>query len=421
MINLLSVPPISLGGMDINFELPPILDFPRGLYANAVMEETGDLLVWRDPLGAHKIFYGRTAEKQWVVANRIGDLIGAGICLDNIHACPGGALIRVSDDGYSVINSNHPHNLQEDSTLNSSNLYSKVEGRLSVAFEDLAKSFSGAKFVVCLSGGLDSTVIAYYAKKYLPNVTAFSFSFVNDDVELNSDLSSMKLSEDFLSAQKISEALNIPLIPVIRHRSLVLENMPKAVTLGQDPRDFNAHCALINLFLAESIRDYFPEEQVIVLTGDLMNEFVCDYKEELVDGTLYYPQPKISLARRRKFFLKGLEAGDREIGVFNHFGLTLVQPYAAVADLYMQLPVKELEKPNAKVLLNGPLLPKSILNQLSMAKTRAQVGGKDGGVLGICHRNGITQDLLFRMWQDAFPGESIESVKALIQVGNYRY
>jgi hypothetical protein len=58
---------------------------------------------------------------------------------------------------------------------------------------------------------------------------------------------------------------------------------------------------------------------------------------------------------------------------------------------------------------------------LNMAKTRAQVGGKDGGVLGICHRNGITQDLLSSMWQKAFPGESVESIKSLIQVGNYRY
>jgi asparagine synthetase B (glutamine-hydrolysing) len=420
MINLLSVPSINLEGNNHHFELPPILNFPRGLYANAIEEKSGDLLVWRDPLGAHKIFYARAADRQWVVANRIDDLIAAGISLGDIHSCPGGALIRINDHGYTVVNSCHPHNLPEDDSLSTKNLFIKVDERLSIAFQSLAKSYGEARFSVCLSGGLDSTIIAYYAKKYLPNITAFSFSFV-DDADLLLDLSVVKLSDDFLSAQKIAKALDIPLVPVIRPRGLVVDSISRAVILGQDSRDFNAHCALINLFLAESVRAYFPDGQGVVLTGDLMNEFVCDYKEELIDGVIYYPQPKISLARRRRFFTKGLEAGDREVGVFSSFGLILAQPYAAVADLYLQLPIKELEQSNAKVALNGPLLPDHILSQLNMAKTRAQVGGKDGGVLGICHRNGITQDLLSSMWQKAFPGESVESIKSLIQVGNYRY
>ena len=376
MLNLLSVPSIYLGGENNSPELPPLLNFPRGLYANALEDDSGDLLAWRDPLGAHKLFYAKSPDHQWIVASRIDDLVKSGISLADIHSCPGGALIRVNDDGYEVLNSYHPYNLNQDPSLNSQTLFVKVDERLVDAFKNLALKFSGSKFCVCLSGGLDSTVIAYYAKKYLPNVTAFSFSFV-DDLEFGQELSQVKLSEDFLSAKKIAAALDIDLVPVTRPRSMVIESIAQAVILGQDPRDFNAHCALINLFLAESIRDYFLGDQVVVLTGDLMNEFVCDYKEELVDGVAYYPQPKISLARRRKFFSKGLEAGDREVGVFSHFGLILAQPYAAVADLYMQLPVNELSQPDAKVLLNGPLLPKNILAQLSMAKTRAQVGGKD--------------------------------------------
>jgi asparagine synthetase B (glutamine-hydrolysing) len=420
MINLLSVPPIYLDGKNHNFQLPPILDFPRGLYANAIEENSGDLLIWRDPLGAHKIFYGRAIDKQWVIANRIDELTAAGISLNDIRACPGGALIRANDQGYTVVNSYHPHNLPEDDSLNGQNLFIKVDERLSIAFQSLAKSYPKATFSVCLSGGLDSTIIAYYAKKYLPNITAFSFSFA-DEAESLSELNEVSLSDDFLSAKKIAKALEIKLVPVTRPRASVMDSISKAVSLGQDSRDFNAHCALINLFLAESIRDYFPDGQVIVLTGDLMNEFVCDYKEELIDGAIYYPQPKISLARRRRFFTKGLEAGDREVGVFNSFGLILAQPYAAVVDLFMQLPIKELEQFNAKVALNGSLLPDHILKQLSLAKTRAQVGGKDGGVLGICHRHGITQDRLLSMWQSYFPGESMESIKSLIQVGSYRY
>ena len=420
MINLLSLSPINLGENFI-FTEPPISYFPRGLYANAIEEVSGDLLVWRDPLGMHKIFYAKEDGGQWIVANRVDEITRLGICLNKIHSCPGGTLIRVNDQGYSVINSYHPYSLPEDQLLNSENLFIQVDDRLKAVFKKLANSYPEVQFAVCLSGGLDSTIIAHYAKEYLPNVTAFSFSFIDDDVDHSSGLSDINLSEDFLSAQKIAKALDIPLVPVIRPRSAVLDSISRAVALGQDHRDFNAHCALINLFLADSISKHFADDRVVVMTGDLMNEYVCDYKEESVDGVIYYPQPKISLARKRRFFVKGLEAGDREVGVFNSFGLCLVQPYASVVDLYMKLPVKELERQNAKYLLNGPLLPKPILKQLNMAKTRAQVGGKDGGVLGICHRNQITQETLFKIWIHSFPGESADSVRELIQVGNYRY
>ena len=36
----------------------------------------------------------------------------------------------------------------------------------------------------------------------------------------------------------------------------------------------------------------------------MMNEFIVDYKEEIVDGKIYYNLPKIPLARLRNFQLE---------------------------------------------------------------------------------------------------------------------
>ena len=90
----------------------------------------------------------------------------------------------------------------------------------------------------------------------------------------------------------ISKALKIPLTPVIRSSNSVLDITNDVLKYGQDWRDFNVHCAIVNMFLVEDIHAKYSNKNVVVLTGDLMNEYLCDYNEELVDGTVYYKQMK---------------------------------------------------------------------------------------------------------------------------------
>src|SRR5260370_33751025 len=169
----------------------------------------------------------------------------------------------------------------------------------------------------------------------------------------------------------------MPLLPVVRCREAVAGAVKSSVQLCQDWRDFNVHCATVNLFLAQDIRAAFPAEKVVVLSGDLMNEYVCDYSEERVGTTVYYKIPRIPMHKRRRYFVRGLDAGDREIGVFSAYGLIACQPFAVLAERFMRIPALMLERPDLKWALNGPLLAPQVMAHVNRAKTRAQVGGQD--------------------------------------------
>ena len=119
--------------------------------------------------------------------------------------------------------------------------------------------------------------------------------------------------------------------------------------------------------------------------------------------------------------MRGLDAGDREIGVFNAFGLRVCQPYSSVSDDYISIPGKYLEMPDSKMMLNSHLLPVSLIDKVGKAKVRAQVGGKDGGVLGAFHRIGLQEKDLFEIWKSGFPAAALpKDPRDIIQYGRYR-
>ena len=391
-----------------------------------VWKEGSELVIARDPLGCNKLFYGYNEKEELVVANRIERALKLGVHLDNLSSCPPGNIIRVSED-HSVSALKYDLASQNDEcSFNVDKFNRDIAETLTSAMKWLKSEFAGYSFAVCLSGGLDSSAVASLTAKNLKNVTAVSFSYIseNDAVAWWAGESLEKLasvSDDFLSALGVAKVLEIPFYPVFRTCSAVQTALPTAVRLCQDWRDFTVHCAVVNLFLAQDIRTLFPHGKVLVLTGDLMNEFVCDYHEEVVDGTVYYPQPRVSLGNRRRFFIRGLGAGDREIGVFNAFGLPVCQIFSTVAEKYLQVPCYLLSEPDIKETLNDHLLVPGIKDKVCKVKCRAQVGGEDAGTLGICHRMGVDHRLLKDIWIRSLP-ESLRGDHPLdiIQLGRYR-
>lgn len=401
--------------------------FPAGQYALSRVDGA-DILLLRDPLGCSKLFYGRDPSGGLVIANRIDRALTHGVMLDGLASVPPGHLLRVSPGGVSVMAS---HDLTRTPSVERADLdhmRGEIGAGLVQAFEAIARQSADTYFVVCLSGGLDSTLIADYAFHHLRGrVSVASYSSISDADHLAwlngatrlSDLAS--ISADFRAALEIARTLGVPFIPVLRPPSAVLAGLRPAIALCQDYRDFNVHCAIVNLFLAESIRANFPGQAIAVLTGDLMNEYVCDYQEERIEGTVYYRQPRVPLGARRRFLIRGLDAGDREIGVFGAFGLRVYQAYAAVALPYLQLPADLLADPDLKHRLNGPLLRPELRDLVNLRKQRAQVGGPDGGTLGILHRYKVDQDMLRRLWAESLPSAARGADPwDMIQVGRYR-
>jgi hypothetical protein len=396
---------------------------PLGQYAKAGRVGS-DILIARDPLGCAKAFYGRNRDGALVVGNRIAALVGRDVPLSEVASCPPGRIVAVGSAAPPRMFGSQPPPPVQTSAFDPDTLRSRARERLAATFSTLAERHRGARFVVCLSGGSDSSIIAGFAAKYLPGAICCSFSFRPPDGghDVARKLEQLDAeSDDFRAASRVAQYLGLPLLPVLRPSEAVRDALPLAVGLCQDWRDFNVHCAVVNLFLAQDIRARFPDGDVVVLTGDLMNEYICDYREEIVDGQVYYRQPRVDIGRRRDFFVMGLDAGDREIGVFGAYRLTLYQTFALLADLYLAIPASELERANFKHWLNDPLLPDGLPDLISRQKTRAQVGGKDMGVLGVCHRMGVTPAQLQAWWKEAVaPAGDLSDVLDLIQVGKYR-
>jgi asparagine synthetase B (glutamine-hydrolysing) len=397
---------------------------PAGQYAFAEQRD-GAIYLARDPIGCNKLFFGHDAAGNVVVANRITRVSGADVPLSSIASCAPGHILQVTESDVRKIAGRNLFDLPTDSGLDIPGLQQDVRATLESAFAWLAREFTDSQFVVCLSGGLDSSIVASYAATHLPGAVAASFTYL-DDEELprhafgtpSEQLASA--SDDFHAAARVASSLKLPLLPVVRPRAAVAAAVRASVHLCQDWRDFNVHCATVNVFLAQDVRAAYAGRHVVVLTGDLMNEYVCDYREERIDDTIYYRIPRVPAAQRRQYFVRGLDAGDREIGVFHAHGLTCCQPFALLAERYLRVPADRLEDPDIKWTMNAPLVSAAAAPFVRRAKTRAQVGGKDCGTLGIYHRLGIDAATLRQIWQEQFPREAAAVCDAIIQFGRYR-
>jgi hypothetical protein len=86
------------------------------------------------------------------------------------------------------------------------------------------------------------------------------------------------------------------------------------------------------------------------------------------------------------------------------------------------VPATFLERPDCKEQLNLGLLGDPAVEALvTKTKVRAQVGGRDGGTLGLFHDAGMTQAKLGARWSALFSDSRCAADAAsLIVAGRYR-
>ena len=376
------------------------------------LEEHDRICLIRDRLGLNKLFYHVDPESGSVtIGHYLHEVADATGDYNRVMSVPAGHYLTIDRKSAqtNLVNYWDLGNIEPDHEFDLDRFQAEVDRRLCELFQDLDRQFSDTHFVVCLSGGLDSSIIATYAKRFLTHVTAASFSYEN-------------LSDDFLSAEAIACNIDLPFLPIVEQRVLDRDVLDDILRFGQDWRDFNVHCAWVNYHIARYLSGTLTGKRVIVLTGDLMNEYVADYTAEQFDNTTYYRLPRVSRDRLRRFLIRGLDAGDRELGIFRKFGFTTVQPYSVLAESYLGVPAELLRSDNCKALLNLPLIADAGLDDLLVRKkTRAQVGGSDGGTLGLFHESGIGQAELDRRWVEIFlPTAREAELTPMILSGRYR-
>ena len=171
---------------------------------------------------------------------------------------------------------------------------------------------------VCLSGGLDSSGIAAMTRELFPSAVAVSFDMKHVG---------RPPSDDRLAAAHVARDLGLPLLDVSVTADELLDHLDTVLVEGVDWRDFNVHAALVNAVLAFGIAGSGADESSVVLTGDLANEFLVDYHEESYRGRTYYRLPRLRPGALRSSLVRGLDSCNREIGIFEAYGLGVVQPY----------------------------------------------------------------------------------------------
>lgn len=395
----------------------------KGHYAVHLGQGSGVELLARDPLGVNKLFFA--VDSQGVhSANYFIDLVRRGFPPSRIWSVPSGHCVRIQLEQRSLVLEKHTTLQFDDETPANEDDLPRYGQRI---FEELAQVFTrlrahlaGRPLVITLSGGLDSTAIAAMAREYIGPFTAVTFATHEPGEE-------RRVHSDLHFATKVAADLGVPLEVVEIAPSSLPELLDEVLTYGQDFRDFNVHCGLVNAVLARYIGSKFAgatdQDRACVLTGDTSNELVADYTPVAYGNEEFYSLPKLEPGRLRRFLVSGLDTGDREVGLFARHRVDTIQPYALIAQAYASLPGGFLNDERAKQTLvrcmMGDKIPAYIYDR---PKVRAQVAdsSKVGGTMAALLDRGIDSEYLVERFCQ-LSGFDRQGLKHWIRGGLYRF
>ena len=257
-----------------------------------------------------------------------------------IKSIESGTITKINDQGKIISKTKIDHIQKDKFKIND------VKIRLLGYLNEVKNKEGKDTCVVCLSGGLDSTIIANLAKKVFKKVITVTAFCIDNNKSVHHDL---------MAAENISKELKLINYKVPIRINDINKDLLKILQSCQDWRDFNVHCAALNFYVAKFLKKK-KMSKLPVISGDFMNEFFADYETENIKNKKYYLTPKINKKLKQRFFISSLDSSSREIGVFNYFKIPLYQPYSVVYDLYLRLPKKIFNKKRSKYLINSNLL-----------------------------------------------------------------
>jgi asparagine synthetase B (glutamine-hydrolysing) len=419
-----------LGRLDPNFawdgdrlydqeHFRPEASLPTDLRGAAASVEAGLSGAWRflrDPLGLNKLFWAEDAEGDILMAARPHLLVEAGRRFEEIRAIPPGGVVDLLPGRSAEVHSLVPDPwfvTQEPVRVEVEAVAKRIRSTLDSYLSVLATTFPRAEVFVCLSGGLDSTGIAVLVREHFRNAVAVSFDLRRPGGGV---------SEDRRVAERLARDLDLPLLEADVDEDRLLEMLDTVLMEGIDWRDFNVHAGLVNAVLAQAINGAATDDQTLVFTGDLANEFLADYESEQYRGNTYYRLPRLSPGALRDSLVRGLDTSHREAGVFAAWNLPVVQPYAVAVDEYLMLGDTFLRSEGRKQRLCQEIFQDLVPEYVfSRAKVRAQVGNPDtgGGVLALSVDRGIDGDWLRRRFATLHNVADPAALNSFIRAGRY--
>jgi asparagine synthetase B (glutamine-hydrolysing) len=384
----------------------------RGRFAFVHADE-GRVVLARDGLGLNKLFACIHGSEGVIVASYLTDLRDRGVPFEAIFSVPAGVAAEVDLAAATIRHerffSPQPREAGGDAALQRA--AKRIRDTLLHTLAGLC-AHAGERVAVCLSGGIDSSVVAAFVAEVFDDVHAYTYSYREGP--------DGRLSDDAVGAEAVAEALRLDLTIVAAGDDEILAAVDEAIEFGQDWRDFNVHCAVVNVLLARAIAER-SGPGTVVFTGDLMNELMADYAPIRFNGNWYYSLPNLPFHRLRRTLVSGLQTGDREVGVFGAFGLTAAQPYAFCCDSLLAVPSDVLAESGKVPLME--LIAEGRLGGISLRrpKIRAQIGDTSvvRGILPVLVRSGRDAAWLRRRFAERFDTNEGE-LNRFVRGGVYR-
>jgi asparagine synthetase B (glutamine-hydrolysing) len=383
------------------------------------LEQDGKHLLLRDALGVNKLFYSIDSGGCVHSSNYLFDLRVRRRPAESIYSVPSGYRLQLCPEN-RTLRLDKVRTLPFGRELGSADIAvhaKRIRQRLEVEFTRIQRLVGDRPLYVTLSGGLDSSVIAAVARRYFPRLRALTFC-------LGEESASRVPGADLYYAQHAADSLGLPLDVVCVDSETITSLLDAVLIYGQDWRPFNVHCGLVNAAIGAWLARAHPHgPRPVVLTGDTMNELMADYTAVTYGGEVHYGLPRLDAGRLRRFLVGGLDSGDREVGIFRHFGIDTIEAYACCADAYTALPECFVTQPHAKRQLVEHMriegIPRCIYDR---PKVRAQAGSsvKVGGTLACLIDQGFDAGHLAARFAALFD-ITLASLMDLVRGGYYRF
>lgn len=414
--------PMNVGEFIDSADRAALLQRVAGQFALHLCDPGGGHWLARDRLGINKLFYSVEADGTVTSSNFLIDLLEGGRSWRRVWSVPSGHVVDIDPESRTLVSSKYaPLAFNEAASEAPPPIepYARgIRARFESVFRSLRGALGGRDLYVTLSGGLDSSTVAVLAKQYLGDFTAITFAIDPGD-------GSAPRSEDLATAERLASDLGVPFEPVVVSEDDVVERIDDVLVYGQDWRDFNVHCGLVNACIGRAIGAREREATApapVLLTGDTMNELLADYKTETYEGHEFYRLPRLAPARLRRTLVGGLDSGDREIGIFRHYGVAALQPFALCADELVALPPEHVNSERAKQAIMREVMGDEVPEYVyARPKTRAQSASADlgGGTLSLLTDRGIDGSWLADRFAQLFSVER-EALGQVIRAGYYR-
>jgi asparagine synthetase B (glutamine-hydrolysing) len=389
----------------------------RGQFAFAAEGRDGTVTLVRDGLGLNKLFFAVHESGTVHAANYLIDLVRREVPFEAIQAVPAGHFVEIDPHRKTLSSIRHfdfEHDRPRDTVP--SNAARMIRQGLDRWFSRLSRRFTNRRICVALSGDVDSGTIAAIATQYFPHITAYTCGFVGADAAN---------SEDVSSAERLARHLGIGFRFVAASATDVMQAVDNALCYGQDWRSGNVQRAIVNDIIARAIRSDAPTEAnpPLVLTGDLANEFLADCETLPDNGESDRPAAPAS-GELRHSLIRSLDVGDREIGIFNHHGVHVIQPYGLLLDEYLRLPISFLSEDGCRPTLAreiaGDVLPDFLLDRAKMRSARRN-STRRSGVVPVLAEHGCDAGWLRQAFCRLLRIKDQGVLRRLVRAGRYRF